>query len=273
MERVIAQRVLKMSFLVAFVGWIMIWIMLPTKTYKNIWTPYLDNKLNSSYFADQVLVSHLSSLFESRYHLPDMRILMGKTKGTNLLLFTFPVMFIAAFGCIYLHLKKNSEKPKLSPRYELVFINISKTDDLILHGVLKMNMHGTACMHRDGKCVRLGGFWKRPAVVMAPLGVVSAIELVFGVMFITLLIWSLSNYLYVSFGQLHNHDGAKVWQAKFRSVSLRLGYVGNICWAFLFFPVTRGSSILPLVGLTSESSIKYHIWLGHISSVLFVAHT
>ncbi|XP_031393126.1 ferric reduction oxidase 4 [Punica granatum] len=214
MERVIAQRVLKMSFLVAFVGWIMIWIMLPTKTYKNIWTPYLDNKLNSSYFADQ---------------------------GTNLLLFTFPVMFIAAFGCIYLHLKKNSEKPKLSPR--------------------------------DGKCVRLGGFWKRPAVVMAPLGVVSAIELVFGVMFITLLIWSLSNYLYVSFGQLHNHDGAKVWQAKFRSVSLRLGYVGNICWAFLFFPVTRGSSILPLVGLTSESSIKYHIWLGHISSVLFVAHT
>ena len=63
------------------------------------------------------------------------------------------------------------------------------------------------------------------------------------------------------------------WQAKFRSVSLRLGYVGNICWAFLFFPVTRGSSILPLVGLTSESSIKYHIWLGHLSMILFAAHT
>lgn len=63
------------------------------------------------------------------------------------------------------------------------------------------------------------------------------------------------------------------WQAKFRSVSLRLGYVGNICWAFLFFPITRGSSILPLLGLTSESSIKYHIWLGHISMVLFAAHT
>lgn len=63
------------------------------------------------------------------------------------------------------------------------------------------------------------------------------------------------------------------WQAKFRSVSLRLGYIGNTCWAFLFFPVTRGSSILPLVGLTSESSIKYHIWLGHISTILFSAHT
>ncbi|CAK9176896.1 unnamed protein product [Ilex paraguariensis] len=63
------------------------------------------------------------------------------------------------------------------------------------------------------------------------------------------------------------------WQAKFRSVSLRLGYIGNTCWAFLFFPVTRGSSILPLVGLTSESSIKYHIWLGHLSMILFCAHS
>jgi len=66
--------------------------------------------------------------------------------------------------------------------------------------------------------------------------------------------------------------GVGRWEAKFRSVSLRLGYVGNICWAFLFFPVARGSSILPLVGLTSESSIKYHIWLGHLSMILFAAH-
>lgn len=63
------------------------------------------------------------------------------------------------------------------------------------------------------------------------------------------------------------------WEEKFRSVSLRFGYTGNICWAFLFFPVTRGSSLLPLIGLTSESTIKYHIWLGHISNVLFALHT
>ncbi|KAB1220124.1 Ferric reduction oxidase 4 [Morella rubra] len=117
-------------------------------------------------------------------------------------------------------------------------------------------------------------FWKRPLFVMAPLGIVSSVELAFAAMFVVLLIWSLSNYLFVSFGHLHMHkEGETVWQAKFRSVSLRLGYVGNICWAFLFFPVTRGSSILPLVRLTSESSIKYHIWLGHLSMVLFSAHT
>ncbi|KAH0923307.1 LOW QUALITY PROTEIN: hypothetical protein HID58_023325 [Brassica napus] len=63
------------------------------------------------------------------------------------------------------------------------------------------------------------------------------------------------------------------WQAKFRAFGLRIGYVGHYCWAFLFFPVTRASTILPLVGLTSESSIKYHIWLGHISNFLFLVHT
>ncbi|TYH52809.1 hypothetical protein ES332_D09G053500v1 [Gossypium tomentosum] len=115
---------------------------------------------------------------------------------------------------------------------------------------------------------------KRPVVVMAPLGIVSALEITFAAMFVALLIWSLANYLYLSFGNLHMHkEGEKIWEAKLRSVSLRLGYIGNICWAFLFFPVTRGSSVLPLIGLTSESSIKYHIWLGHLSNILFAAHT
>ncbi|CAA0831009.1 Protein of unknown function (DUF819 [Striga hermonthica] len=67
--------------------------------------------------------------------------------------------------------------------------------------------------------------------------------------------------------------GFGMWEAKFRSVSLRLSYIGNTCWAFLFFPITRGSSILPLVGLKPESSIKYHIWLGHVSLVLFALHS
>lgn len=53
---------------------------------------------------------------------------------------------------------------------------------------------------------------------------------------------------------------------------MRLGLVGNIACAFLFFPITRGSSLLPLVGLTSEASVKYHVWLGHIVVVLLTAH-
>ncbi|XP_065628773.1 ferric reduction oxidase 2-like [Quercus suber] len=62
------------------------------------------------------------------------------------------------------------------------------------------------------------------------------------------------------------------WEAKLESSALMLGLVGNICLAFLFFPISRGSSVLQLIGLTSEASVKYHIWLGHIVMTLFTAH-
>ncbi|KAK7389920.1 hypothetical protein VNO78_25217 [Psophocarpus tetragonolobus] len=39
-----------------------------------------------------------------------------------------------------------------------------------------------------------------------------------------------------------------------------------------FFPVARGSCLLPLLGLTSESCIKYHIWLGHMAMTIFTSH-
>lgn len=59
---------------------------------------------------------------------------------------------------------------------------------------------------------------------------------------------------------------------KLFEVALWIGLTGNVCLAFLFYPVTRGSSVLPLLGLTSEGSIKYHIWLGHMTMVLFTIH-
>ncbi|KAF3432944.1 hypothetical protein FNV43_RR24046 [Rhamnella rubrinervis] len=205
-------RVLKLVLSLVFVGWLMVWILLPTKIYIRTWTPTLNGKLNSTYFGEQ---------------------------GTNLLLFSFPMMLVAALSCVYLHLHK------------------------------KTNFTSTSDAHNFQLA-----FPRRPVLIRAPLGIVTVLELSFGAMFIALLVWSLANYLYVSFGHLHMpRAGEKVWQAKFRSVSLRLGYIGNICWAFLFFPITRWSSILPLVGLTSESSIKYHIWLGHLSMILFSAHT
>lgn len=62
------------------------------------------------------------------------------------------------------------------------------------------------------------------------------------------------------------------WVAKLESSALMLGPVGNICLTFHFFPITRGSSVLLLVGLMSEASVKYHIWLGHIVMTIFTAH-
>uniref|UniRef100_A0A7N0RGR0 ferric-chelate reductase (NADH) n=1 Tax=Kalanchoe fedtschenkoi TaxID=63787 RepID=A0A7N0RGR0_KALFE len=62
------------------------------------------------------------------------------------------------------------------------------------------------------------------------------------------------------------------WEAKLEVTGLRLGLLGNVCLALLFYPVARGSSILGVFGLTSESSIKYHIWLGHVMMAIFTAH-
>ncbi|WMV20594.1 hypothetical protein MTR67_013979 [Solanum verrucosum] len=208
-----SKTILNGFVLLVFVGWLFIWVMLPTPTYKNSWTPHLLINLDSTYFREQ---------------------------GINLLLFTFPIMLIAAVSCVYLHLYSKS------------------TSD-----------HSSTNKGRE-----YFASWRRPRLVMESLGIVNAVELIFAAMFTLLLIWSLANYIYISYGNLHMHNPAeKVWMAKFRSVALRLGYIGNVCYAFLFFPVTRLSSILPLVGLTSESSIKYHIWLGHISMALAVLHS
>ncbi|CAA7393175.1 unnamed protein product [Spirodela intermedia] len=126
-------------------------------------------------------------------------------------------------------------------------------------------------------CVKPGAsFWRRPALVRGPLGIVSWTELAFLAMFVALLTWYFSVALSSSFSRITPQSAAeqkeKVWEAKLDSAALRLGLLGNLCLAFLFIPVTRASSILPLVGLTSEGSIKYHIWLGHTVMVLVTLH-
>ncbi|KAG9452683.1 hypothetical protein H6P81_005587 [Aristolochia fimbriata] len=165
-------------------------------------------------------------------------------QGANMLVYTFPVLLIAVLGCLYLGFNGNSRSS-------------------------------------EGK-IKLERF-RKPILVRGPLGVVSALELVFLSMFLALLLWSFSTYLTIRYRDIdngvvsHHHHGhsndAPKWVQKLRSSGFYLGVLGNICCAFLFYPVTRGSSILPLLGLTSEGSIKYHIWLGHITMLFFTAHS
>ncbi|XP_019413694.1 PREDICTED: ferric reduction oxidase 2-like [Lupinus angustifolius] len=210
------QSAIRILALFVFVGWIFIWIMIPTNTYTQNWFPHLQAKTTSIYFGEQ---------------------------GARTLINTFPVILIAVLGCVYLHLAKKS--------------NGSNMD---------------SC---DGKKHK-ASIWKRPMLIKGPLGIVCGTEIVFLVMFIALLIWSFAIYLYNDFASITPESeveyGAKVWELKLESVAQRLGVIGNICLAFLFFPVIRSSSVLPLFGLTSENSIKYHIWLGHIVMILFTSH-
>ncbi|KAJ0598196.1 putative ferric-chelate reductase (NADH) [Helianthus annuus] len=165
------------------------------------------------------------------------------TQGPTMLLYTLPVLIMAVLGSVYLHLRKKANQNRDEGDKEATSDNLS--------------------------------IWKRPMIIKG-LGIVSIIELAFFVMFIALIVWSFTTYLHVSFAGINHKTAAKngeeVWQSKLSSVALRFGLIGNLCLVFLFFPVTRGSSILSLFGLTSEASIKYHIWLGHIVMTLFTSH-
>ncbi|KAM7494459.1 hypothetical protein LguiB_029068 [Lonicera macranthoides] len=205
---------IKVLIMMIVMGYVMVWVMMPTNTFYLHWLPNIHANVDSSFFGQQ---------------------------GTNILIYTFPILLIAALACLYLHLEKK-------------------------------DVHH---YHESAK----GSIWdilRRPALVRGPLGIVSWTELWFLIMFIALLVWSFSSYLHSMFANITQQTATtmreKVWEVKLDSAGLMLGLVGNICLAFLFFPVNRGSFLLRLVGLTSESSIKYHIWLGHTAMALFTAH-
>ncbi|CAN7097213.1 hypothetical protein BRARA_I05641 [Brassica rapa] len=210
------KGVSKFFMMVVFLGTIMLWIMMPTLTYRNKWLPYMRLKFGAStYFG---------------------------SSGTTLFMYMFPMVVVACLGCVYLHFKKRKNPHHI----------VRETNGGVLSAL------------------------RKPMLVKGPLGIVSATEIMFLAMFVALLLWSFITYLRNNFATITPRSaaahGESLWQAKLESAALRIGLIGNICLAFLFLPVARGSSLLPAVGLTSESSIKYHIWLGHMVLAIFTVH-
>lgn len=77
----------RLLLMIVLLGYAMVWIVMPTKTFKKIWLPSMREKLNSStYFGKQ---------------------------GTAFLVFMFPVLFVAVVGSVYLHFRKRSGDNKL----------------------------------------------------------------------------------------------------------------------------------------------------------------
>ncbi|KAG9459092.1 hypothetical protein H6P81_003600 [Aristolochia fimbriata] len=130
--------------------------------------------------------------------------------GADMLMFVFPILFVAVLGSIYLHLTKSDKQPSLKKKG-------SKTN-------------------------RVLALWRRPLLVKGPLGIVTGTELTFFAMFVALVIWTCAMFLHGSYAKMndasaHRH-GDKLWEAKLQSAGLRLGLVGRLCFLFLFFPVT-----------------------------------
>ncbi|XP_024528507.1 probable ferric reduction oxidase 1 [Selaginella moellendorffii] len=63
------------------------------------------------------------------------------------------------------------------------------------------------------------------------------------------------------------------WLRRCEIIGYELGYAGLVPFAFLFFPVARTSSILHLVNIPFEHSVKYHIWVANITLVLWTGHS
>lgn len=163
--------------------------------------------------------------------------LFGLT-GSIFLLFSGPVLIIAFLGILYLSISKDEE------------FREKKT--------------------QKKACFRL---WTFPVIIDGPFGVVSAAELIGILLFSVYIIWTVSFYI------VHNVAAAAT-QPNFEEKSIyvlkltgtRLGSVGLFCLAFLFLPVARGSVLLRLIDVPFEHATRYHVWLGHLTMLIFTLH-
>jgi len=55
-------------------------------------------------------------------------------------------------------------------------------------------------------------------------------------------------------------------------MGLRSGAIGLMCLAFLFVPISRGSVLLRYIDIPFEHATRYHVWLGHLTMVIFTIH-
>ncbi|XP_057502904.1 ferric reduction oxidase 6-like [Actinidia eriantha] len=116
--------------------------------------------------------------------------------------------------------------------------------------------------------------WTLPVIVDGPFGVVSAAELIGIVLFSVYIVWAVYAYT------LKNLDILSKLQRTFEEESyllleltgLRFGLIGLFCLAFLFLPVARGSVLLRLIDIPFEHATRYHVWLGHLTMLIFTLH-
>ncbi|XP_031480708.1 ferric reduction oxidase 7, chloroplastic-like [Nymphaea colorata] len=158
--------------------------------------------------------------------------------GTFFLAFSAPVLVIALLGCVYVALFPGDYNEKGKSRFS---------------------------------SFRL---WTFPVIVDGPLGVVSAAELIGIVVFASFIIWALCAYIISDASIISETVSSPKEKACLMLEMLGFAFasVGMFCIIFLFLPISRGSSLLRLIDIPFEHAIRYHIWLGHVTMLLFTLH-
>ncbi|KAL8116924.1 hypothetical protein AgCh_023198 [Apium graveolens] len=115
--------------------------------------------------------------------------------------------------------------------------------------------------------------WTFPVIVDGPFGVVSAGEFIGILVFSVFIIWITSVYIIQESSKLSVIQSLwekSVWMLE--KTGLHFGLIGLFCLAFLFLPVSRGSVLLRLVDIPFEHAARYHVWLGHLTMLIFSLH-
>lgn len=55
-------------------------------------------------------------------------------------------------------------------------------------------------------------------------------------------------------------------------LGLHFASIELYCLAFLFLPIARGSVLLRLIDIPFEHATRYHVWLGHLTMLIFTLH-
>ncbi|CAK7335898.1 unnamed protein product [Dovyalis caffra] len=116
--------------------------------------------------------------------------------------------------------------------------------------------------------------WTFPVLVDGPFGVVSAAEFIGILLFVVYIVWALYAYTIKSLNRISEEDltpmEERIWFLKL--MGGHLGSMGLFCLAFLLLPVARGSVLLRFIDIPFEHATRYHVWLGHLTMVLFTLH-
>lgn len=116
---------------------------------------------------------------------------------------------------------------------------------------------------------------KHPLFIGGWMGIVSAAEFLWILLFLVMFTWIMGNYLIRDsrhFDVTSLKPVETVWSKKLKRTASHLGFFGLICLNFLFLPVSRGSVLLRALDIPFEHAVKYHIWLGYFMMTCFTLH-
>ncbi|GAV63751.1 Ferric_reduct domain-containing protein/FAD_binding_8 domain-containing protein/NAD_binding_6 domain-containing protein [Cephalotus follicularis] len=116
--------------------------------------------------------------------------------------------------------------------------------------------------------------WTFPVLVDGPFGVVSAAEFIGIALFVVFILWSVYAYTMRNFSLISSYQlpSKEKSMLMLELSGLRFGMIGLLCLAFLFLPIARGSVLLRLIDIPFEHATRYHVWLGHVTMLIFTLH-